>query len=92
MIDAHGGDSALFEWPGQPPILHVGGVPVFEVWFHDSVSDLWFAMTATPHAPTGPSSRGGIGFHPLLGQEGLRTLVESWRTYVRERTDRTTRH
>lgn len=82
MINASGSEVAEFEWPGQPPLFYVddGETAVFEVWFHDAESDLWFVMTTTPQAP---SLRGGIGFHPLLSQSELRTVVQSWRDHVR---------
>lgn len=80
MINASGPEVALCDWPGQQPIFYAGGVPVFEVWFLDRESGLSFVMTTTPEAP---ALRGGIGFHPLLDNEGLRRLVDAWRAYAR---------
>ena len=86
IINASGPETLELEWPGQQPVLYAGGVPIFEIWFHDAESDLWFAMTATPQAPTGPAGRGGIGFHPAISQSELRGIVDAWRRYAREST------
>jgi len=80
MINASGPEVALFDWPGQQPLFYAGATPVFEVWFLDRESDLYFVMTTTPEAP---ALRGGIGFHPSLDNEGLRRLVDAWRAYKR---------
>lgn len=80
ILNAHGDDVVELDWPGQPPAFYIGKTPVFEVWFEDRESGLWFVMTATPDVPR---LRGGIGFHPMLPKADLIKARDAWREHVR---------
>lgn len=78
IIDARGEGSYRIGRPGQQPIFYVGEDPVFEVWFWDAWSILWFVMTADPALA---AEQGAVGFHPLHTRDQVIQLRDQWRVH-----------
>ena len=86
IINAYGAgfESHVAERPMQQPTLQL--IPpepgpyiyIFEVWFWDVISQLWFVMCMEPSEM---NKRGAVGFHPDTPKEQLRGLRDQWRAY-----------
>ena len=74
-----GADSYETDRPSQQPLFYDGQTAVFEVWFFDSVSALWFVLTCDPAAA---AKQGAIGFHPAHTEAQVLALRNQWRAYI----------
>ncbi len=78
IINAHGSGIYRDSRPGQQPVFYCEGVPVFEIWFWDAISKLWFVMVADLERV---AAQGAVGFHPLHTKAQVVAIRDQWRAH-----------